>query len=57
MPDEERVTIEARLVRVEEGLKFTRADVSDLKAIVSRVGWIVVLAVFGALLATVIDTV
>jgi len=54
MPEDERRSIEGRLTRVEEGLRFTREDVNELKAIVSRVGWIVVLAVLGALLTTVI---
>lgn len=54
MSDAERATIEGRLVRVEEGLKFTRADVADLKATVARVGWIVVAAVLVALIAQVV---
>jgi len=54
MSDAERQGIEGRLIRVEEGLRFTRADVADLKAIVARVGWIVVTAVLLALVATVV---
>lgn len=57
MPEDERVTIAERLVRVEEGLKHTRTDVQELKAVVSRVGWVVVLAVLAALLTTVVKSV
>lgn len=54
MSEDERRSIEGRLSRVEQSLQYTREDVNDLKNVVSRVGWIVVIAVLGAILATVI---
>ncbi len=48
------MSIGDRLTRVEIGQSYMRDDINDLKATVSRVGWIIVTAFILAILGTVL---